>query len=78
MIHRPETTGKQESHATRPSTGPTLPFEAAPAIDPVEAFRSLVESRRRGDHGRAKIQREALRRLGWSVVAVEPRTGGGA
>jgi hypothetical protein len=43
----------------------------------VKAFLALVESRRRGDIGAISKLQKALRRLGWTVYAIEPGAAGG-
>ena len=51
------------------------PRVAEPSLqsDPVETFAKLVETRRRSDHRAAAPLLKTLRRMGWQVVAVEPK-----
>jgi hypothetical protein len=41
----------------------------------VEVFRRLAESRRRNDRSQIQPLQTELRRLGWQVLAIAPRSG---
>jgi hypothetical protein len=60
--------------SSTPRQGDGVPIDVRPDV---AEFEALVCSRERGDTRAAKLHLAALRQLGWSICAIEPRQTGG-